>query len=185
MSKLTGKTLARAAVFSAVSVGASLLSTGAFATVTDLGNLNPVDGGAFGDINPTGPVMDAGEFMLTLPADTAVSATIAVVRMGQFTPGSLWLYEGSPFTGTLLESAALTFSGSAYTASFSDTLGPGTYYAEITGTINSKLLGIGGTVTTLDVPEPSTWAMLALGFMGLGYAAFRRNTKREAPALGI
>lgn len=25
------------------------------------------------------------------------------------------------------------------------------------------------------VPEPSTWAMMALGFMGLGYAAFRRR----------
>jgi hypothetical protein len=27
------------------------------------------------------------------------------------------------------------------------------------------------------VPEPSTWAMMALGFAGLGYAAFRRNAK--------
>jgi hypothetical protein len=27
------------------------------------------------------------------------------------------------------------------------------------------------------VPEPSTWAMMALGFAGLGYAAFRRNSK--------
>jgi hypothetical protein len=27
----------------------------------------------------------------------------------------------------------------------------------------------------VPVPEPSTWAMMALGFMGLGYAAFRRR----------
>jgi hypothetical protein len=27
------------------------------------------------------------------------------------------------------------------------------------------------------VPEPSTWAMLILGFTGLGYAAFRRSAK--------
>jgi PEP-CTERM motif len=27
------------------------------------------------------------------------------------------------------------------------------------------------------VPEPSTWAMLMLGFTGLGYAAFRRSAK--------
>jgi hypothetical protein len=34
-----------------------------------------------------------------------------------------------------------------------------------------------------SVPEPSTWAMMALGFSGLGYAAFRRNTKGRALAI--
>lgn len=34
------------------------------------------------------------------------------------------------------------------------------------------------------VPEPSTWAMLALGFAGLGYAAFRRNSKKGQTAIG-
>src|ERR1700722_12738380 len=33
------------------------------------------------------------------------------------------------------------------------------------------------------VPEPSTWAMMMLGFAGLGYAAFRRNTKVRALAI--
>jgi PEP-CTERM motif len=33
------------------------------------------------------------------------------------------------------------------------------------------------------VPEPSTWAMMMLGFAGLGYAAFRRNTKARALAI--
>jgi hypothetical protein len=33
------------------------------------------------------------------------------------------------------------------------------------------------------VPEPATWAMMALGFAGLGYAAFRRNTKVRALAI--
>jgi len=31
-----------------------------------------------------------------------------------------------------------------------------------------------------SVPEPSTWAMMALGFAGLGYAAFRRSAKASA-----
>jgi hypothetical protein len=34
-----------------------------------------------------------------------------------------------------------------------------------------------------SVPEPSTWAMMALGFAGLGYAAFRRNSKGRALAI--
>ena len=29
-------------------------------------------------------------------------------------------------------------------------------------------------------PEPSTWAMMVLGFVALGYAAFRRNAKSKA-----
>jgi hypothetical protein len=31
-----------------------------------------------------------------------------------------------------------------------------------------------------SVPEPSTWAMMMLGFVGLGYAAFRRGAKAKA-----
>jgi hypothetical protein len=34
-----------------------------------------------------------------------------------------------------------------------------------------------------SVPEPSTWAMMMLGFVGLGYAAFRRGAKAKPRAL--
>jgi hypothetical protein len=34
----------------------------------------------------------------------------------------------------------------------------------------------------LAVPEPSTWAMMALGFAGLGFAGYRR-TRKETPAV--
>ena len=37
--------------------------------------------------------------------------------------------------------------------------------------------------TTGATPEPSTWAMMILGFAGLGYAGFRRNTKGRALAI--
>jgi hypothetical protein len=33
---------------------------------------------------------------------------------------------------------------------------------------------------SLPVPEASTWTMMVLGFAGLGYAAFRRNSKTRA-----
>jgi FlaG/FlaF family flagellin (archaellin) len=36
---------------------------------------------------------------------------------------------------------------------------------------------------TGGTPEPSTWAMMMVGFAGLGYAAFRRNTKGRASAV--
>ena len=45
--------------------------------------------------------------------------------------------------------------------------------------------GLGDTVSFQSdfestVPEPSTWAMLLLGFAGLGYAGWRRTAKRQA-----
>lgn len=33
------------------------------------------------------------------------------------------------------------------------------------------------------VPEPSTWAMMGLGFAGLGFAAYRRRAKFGARAI--
>jgi PEP-CTERM motif len=30
------------------------------------------------------------------------------------------------------------------------------------------------------VPEPSTWAMMLIGFAGLGYASYRRSKKNAA-----
>ena len=39
-------------------------------------------------------------------------------------------------------------------------------------------------LTVANVPEPSTWVMMALGFVGLGYAAVRRGSK-DRSALAI
>jgi hypothetical protein len=33
------------------------------------------------------------------------------------------------------------------------------------------------TLSVTAVPEPSTWAMLLLGFLGLGFMAYRRKSK--------
>ncbi len=41
------------------------------------------------------------------------------------------------------------------------------------------------TYTASTVPEPATWAMMMLGFIGLGYAAFRRNAKAGAASVAI
>jgi hypothetical protein len=40
----------------------------------------------------------------------------------------------------------------------------------------------GDAISTGAVPEPSTWAMMALGFAGLGYAGFRTSRKAAAAA---
>ena len=44
-----------------------------------------------------------------------------------------------------------------------------------------EIAGMGTSVTTFgSVPEPSTWAMMMLGFAGLGFAAYR---SRHRPAI--
>ena len=42
--------------------------------------------------------------------------------------------------------------------------------------------GAGGSLTVTAVPELSTWAMMLMGIVGLGFAAYRR-TKKAIPAL--
>jgi hypothetical protein len=37
--------------------------------------------------------------------------------------------------------------------------------------------GVGTLAVTAAVPEPSTWAMMILGFCGLGFMAFRRGSR--------
>lgn len=56
------------------------------------------------------------------------------------------------------------------------TLAAGGYYLQIAGT-GGGTAGYGGDLTTAvaAVPEPSTWAMLLLGFVGLSYMGVRRR----------
>jgi hypothetical protein len=62
------------------------------------------------------------------------------------------------------------------------TLGSGQYSLWIEGTDNTDLGGsLGGSITIAAVPEPATWAMLLLGFLGVGFAMTRR--RKDAPAL--
>jgi len=40
----------------------------------------------------------------------------------------------------------------------------------------------GDTSTLVSTPEPSTWAMMIIGFIGLGYAGFRKAKSARAIA---
>jgi PEP-CTERM motif len=42
---------------------------------------------------------------------------------------------------------------------------------------NGALQELGATTFTAAVPEPSTWAMMILGFFGLGFMAYRRKSE--------
>ena len=55
-----------------------------------------------------------------------------------------------------------------------------TEQAIFTLTPHGELLSRGQTEIKSAIPEPSTWAMMLLGFVGLGYVGFRKTRARSA-----
>jgi hypothetical protein len=136
------------------------------------------------------PAFDSTNYMAVL-ADK--SETITFTSGAQKSFGLYWgsidtyntiafLYKGAPvvsFTG-----ATLPFTVSP----FGDQGAPGSnQYVTFSNLIfDSVVLGSVGqnsfefdNVTVAAVPEPSTWAMMILGFMGVGFMAYRRKNKHS------
>jgi len=94
------------------------------------------------------------------------------ISMGAYTLTGMQLAmmgaDGNGNQGSPLGNELVTITGLApfTTASFSSTA-------------NAFEFSLG----TTGAPEPSTWAMMVIGFAGLGYAAFRRNSKGRALAI--
>jgi hypothetical protein len=183
---MSRKLLAGAA---AVALAASLCSAPTFAAVVtpptqDMGNLDPPNAGDFdATVTGTGSFTVEASFELTNTAIGSVSATIAVQHASSYTPGTLELFDLT--THTVVQVETLAFTGSQYTASFTDPLAIGDYEVFVTGKNNVSKLGVGGSVFTSIVPEPSTWVMMAIGFSGLAYGAFRRSSKARSGLISI
>ena len=59
-------------------------------------------------------------------------------------------------------------------------LAAGSYYLDLTGTGESVLANYGGSVTTIAeaVPEPASWALMILGFAGIGLMGLRQRGRK-------
>jgi hypothetical protein len=68
---------------------------------------------------------------------------------------------------TNLSNSAAFYNNASYTLD----------YVEFNGSPAELALNIVGGNLTTDVPEPSTWAMMILGFFGIGFMAYRRQSK--------
>jgi hypothetical protein len=103
-----------------------------------------------------------------------------------------WTVAGDTYTETLthvsLISRSLNGINVTLTGTVSDTLGmfdmtPATMQlaaTQVGGEGASISVSLTNFAKTSAVPEPSTWAMMALGFVGLGYAATRRGKANGA-----
>jgi hypothetical protein len=136
-------------------------------------------------------------FEFTLPTAETVTASVSDSGIGNeaIVGGVLSLNNhtstgsGPLFipAGALIDSTAFLSTIGGQTATVGpDFLSAGAYFVEVTGTSGSSPihLAIDGTVTATEaVPEPSTWAMMGVGFAMLGFFGFRKRKDRLSLAV--
>jgi hypothetical protein len=172
------------------------------AIVGDLG-INPTSSaGAFSNQNlPTGLFADQWTFQLngsqfiTIASATNVypggsdtsdfitnfnGSVFAIVGSVDVNPGGGGVNDdvrvlGPDFGGPGCGVNCQIFGGSAI-------LTGGNYYLNIAGDAGSTA-GYGGNLAVAAVPEPATWAMMLLGFAGVGFMAYRRRSGNRAVRL--
>ncbi len=103
-----------------------------------------------------------------------------------------WTGTDGAFTETLTTLDVITRGVNTIGLDFSGTV-TGGVFSGAKATMDLSLTQAGGpgnvvsaslTNSASTVPEPATWVMMAVGFVGLGYAAVRRSAKDKA-ALAI
>lgn len=135
-------------------------------------------------------------FEFTLPTSETVTVSMSDSAIGaqRITDGLLSLNfftssaPASPFQpiGALIESSALAnvLGGQEATVN-PDILSAGSYFVEFAGASGASPIhiAIDGTITAVQaVPEPGTWALMALGF---GFLAFAGTRKARSPRLAV
>jgi hypothetical protein len=103
---------------------------------------------------------------LDITGNASLNGTLHINLLGGFTP-----FQGELFT-------LMTLTGGLETGAFAGITGSDASNWIVLYNGNNVELEFGTAVG--GVPEPSTWAMLIIGFAGIGFMAYRRKSK---PAL--
>jgi hypothetical protein len=185
---------------------AILCSPAAHATTITVQNLGSIlnDSVSFPSTKTPGTGKTFEEFFeFTLPTAEYITASMSIsgpiadqipAGKGELTLSTWTSTSGvSPFLplGSVIEQATVSAPSSggqtAVVGSFTpfgDFEEAGTYFVEVSGTsgLGTLRLAIDGNVTALAAPEPSTWAMMLVGFAGLGVAGWRASRTTTAAA---
>jgi hypothetical protein len=122
-----------------------------------------------------------GTFSITSGATNFLSGTFSDAVFGA--GGALTLSASNPsptqsisFTSNVIAPSLINAFDRAGSLSFTDVTPPA---AIVAGTLGSFTSDVSGNFSS-TVPEPSTWAMMLLGFAGLGYVGLRKARTRSA-----
>jgi hypothetical protein len=121
-------------------------------------------------------------FTLTAPF-SLLDATLVIndpSKNQSVASGSWSLYSGSSLVNPLDTQPVTFFKPHSYGAEFVDILGVGSYSLVFNNVSVPSGANVSFTSTVAAVPEPATWAMMVLGFLGLGFVAYRRNGRSSA-----
>jgi hypothetical protein len=125
-----------------------------------------------------------------IPSETAVvksdGITATFTLTGEFigsftvpdssTPSGNYVSVNPYYTGSFSGEPFVTFYTTEFSAGFSLGEQPGDIGINLIDQFPTAGTLDGGQMFTVsDVPEPSTWAMLILGFAGIGFMAYRRK----------
>jgi hypothetical protein len=152
------------------------------ATFTSNGDMFIIDPGYYGSSYPNGGFLNSD---YAGPTDTITVTLPGGVYSGSFDIGGLFAgttdftvtFNGSTFPETVTESingtdslAGFLFSSSAQIATITFVLPDAPGYNAL------------DNFSYTTVPEPATWAMMLLGFAGLGFAGYRKAKSGAAIA---
>ena len=117
-------------------------------------------------------------------SDFTIDLVFTTLQASSFSAGLQSALPDAPATFDLFKGSSLLASGvGTGNVNISPvTIGAGTYTLSITGAVDSSLESEGGfqfSGTPSAVPEPATWAMMLIGFGGLG-AALRGSRRLGA-----
>ncbi len=155
--------------------------TGLIHAISPGGVVNTLDSAANTPI-----VLSEAETVSTVPANLGVSGNPVEGFYVANYPVDIQKAAASEFAG-LQGTAIVTgeFGSNSPVTDIAYDGGTGFYDATLVGNLpNQSEDGIFVTAERemLLVPEPSTWAMMLMGFAGIGFAAYRKSTKAAAVA---